>query len=72
MDSECPAASRIAGQTTFDSGNLFMITAMWRTLKFGKRNLPNLPNLPMLGVPGRSTDERGLRPYRRLAEGDGR
>jgi hypothetical protein len=69
MDSACPAASRIAGQTSFDSGMLFTITAMARTFNFGKRSLPVLSTL---GVIGRATDERGLRPYRRLADGDGR
>lgn len=70
MDSECPAASRIAGQTSFDSGIFFGFTAMWRTFAFGK---PNLPTLAALGGLAATDDgSTGLRSYHRLADGDGR
>ncbi|SFR43389.1 hypothetical protein SAMN04488124_1271 [Halogeometricum limi] len=70
MDSERPAASRIAGQTSFRSGILLKFIAMWRTFTFGKQALPNLG----LGVLGRATDDESsrLRSYHRLADGDGR
>ena len=70
MDSECPAASRIAGQTSFDSGIFFNFTAMWRTFTFGKLRLPNLAVLG--GVAATDDESAGLRSYRRLADGDGR
>ncbi|POG54711.1 hypothetical protein AUR65_013360 [Haloferax marisrubri] len=64
MDSTCPAASRIAGQTTSDSGILF--TAMWQTFK---REF----NIGRNGLRVRSvrTPLSELRPYRRLGHGDG-
>jgi hypothetical protein len=72
MDSECPAASRIAGKEIVDSGTLFTITAMWRTLKFGKQFLPNFGAFRVSGRSGHGHGSSGLRPYRRLADGDGR
>ncbi|RDI70695.1 hypothetical protein [Halopelagius longus] len=71
MDSECPAASRIAGQEIVDSGSLF-ITAMWRTFKFGNKLLPNLNLLGVRGLAGHDDVSPGLGPYRHLADGDGR
>jgi hypothetical protein len=68
MDSECPAASRIAGQTTIDSGALF-ITAMWNTFKFGNELFPNLG---VLESTGRRRASSGLHSYHHLADGDGR
>ena len=71
MDFECPAVSRVAGQTSFDSGILFNFTAMWRTFKLGNSNLPNLTTLGGLGA---AVDDgsTGLRSYRHSADGDGR
>lgn len=71
MDSECPAASRIAGQEIVDSGSPF-ITAMWRTFKFGTKLLPNLDLLGVRELTGRDDASSGLRSYRQLTDGDGR
>ncbi|KAB1194501.1 hypothetical protein Hfx1148_13980 [Haloferax sp. CBA1148] len=64
MDSTCPAASRIAGQTTSDSGILF--TQMWQTFKrefnIGRNGLT---------VRHTRTPTSELRPYRRLGHGEG-
>jgi hypothetical protein len=71
MDSECPAASRIAGQEVVDSGSRFTFTAM-RAITFGSKLLPNLAVLGVRGLTGRDGVSSGLRPYRRMADGDGR
>jgi hypothetical protein len=70
MDFECPAAPRIAGLTSFDSGILFNFAAMWRTFTFGKSAFPNLTALG--GLVATDDGSTGLRSYRRLADGDGR
>ncbi|KAB1188661.1 hypothetical protein Hfx1149_11695 [Haloferax sp. CBA1149] len=64
MDSTCPAASRIAGQLTSDSGILF--TQMWTTFK---REF----NIGRKGhsVHSLRTPLSELRPYRRLGHGEG-
>ncbi len=64
MDSTCPAASRIAGQTTADSGILF--TQMWTTFK---REFNN--GHKGLAVRHLRTPLSELRPYRRLGHGEG-
>ncbi|AFK18996.2 hypothetical protein E6P09_09425 [Haloferax mediterranei ATCC 33500] len=66
MDSTCPAASRIAGQMTSDSGILF--TPMWQTFK---REFNKGHNGPGLRVRHLRTHLSELRPYRRLGHGEG-
>lgn len=69
MDSECPTASRTAGQPTFESGANFTFTPM----QSFKRGNPVSANVD-LGVSGRAhgAAPSGLRPCRRSADGDGR
>ncbi|KAB1196502.1 hypothetical protein Hfx1150_02810 [Haloferax sp. CBA1150] len=64
MDSTCPAASRIAGQLTTDSGILF--TQMWLTFKREFNIGPKGPTVRHLRSPLSE-----LRPYRRLGHGEG-
>ncbi|RLM59872.1 hypothetical protein DVK02_00675 [Halobellus sp. Atlit-31R] len=70
MDSECPSASRIAGQPTTEFDANFTFTAM-QPNKRGNRSLPVCDSLGVLGQ-ARGVSPSGLRPYRRLAGGDGR
>ena len=72
MDSECPTASRIAGQPISAAGANFTFTAM-QSSKLGNRT----PDAGSLGTSGRSGDvasaaSPGLRPHRHSADGDGR
>ncbi len=67
MDSECPSASRIVGQQPTDFDATFTFTAM-QNFKRGNPTPSVLGVLPQaLGV-----SAPGLRPHRRLADGDGR
>jgi hypothetical protein len=68
MDSECPTASRTAGQPTAEFGANFTFTAM----QSSKRGNP-IPADTDLGVSGRAHGAvpSGLRPCRRSADGDG-
>ncbi|MGQ4556235.1 hypothetical protein [Halobellus sp. GM3] len=70
MDSECPTASRIAGQPTAEFDANFTFTPM----QFFKRGNQTVPALDSLGVFGRPRGHApsGLRPHRRQADGDGR
>ncbi|MFD1684946.1 hypothetical protein [Halobellus litoreus] len=70
MDSECPSASRIAGQQTTEFDANFTFTAM-QNFKRGNWTLPARDSLGVLGQ-AHGVDAPGLRPYRRLADGDGR
>ena len=68
MDSECPTASRTAGQPTSASGAKFTFTAMQAS------NGGNpVPAHVDLGVSGRArcAVPSGSRPCRRSADGDG-
>ena len=71
MDSECPTASRIAGQPISAASANFTFTAM-QSFKPGNPT----PGADPLGTSGQSDDaamamSSGLRPYRHLADGDG-
>ena len=68
MDSECPSASRIAGQQPTDYDATFTFTAMQ---KFNRGTMA-LPARDSLGVLGQAGSSPGLRPHHRLADGDGR
>jgi hypothetical protein len=63
MDSERSIATRSAGQSTRSSGSRFF-TAMARTFKSA--------NGANASLGGHDESRSGLRPYRRLADGDGR
>jgi len=70
MDSECPSASRIAGQQPTEYDATFTFTAM----QSFKRGNPMSSASGSLGVlrQAHSASAPGLRPHRRLADGDGR
>ena len=71
MDSECPTASRTAGQPTSAAGANATFTAM-QSPKFGN-SAPNEDPLGASGQPrGAAIAPSGLRPHRRSADGDGR
>ena len=72
MDSECPTASRTAGQPTSAAGASFTFTAM----QSSKPGNPT-PEAGPLGASGQSGSvapaaSPGLRPHRHSADGDGR
>jgi hypothetical protein len=69
MDSECPSASRIAGQPIDRHDATFTFTAM-QNFKRGNW-IPTRDSLGVLGS-ARGAAPSGLRPYRRSADGDGR
>lgn len=70
MDSECPSASRIAGQPIDRFDAAFTFTPM-QNFKRGNWTLPASDSLGVLGQ-ARAASASGLRPYRRLADGYGR
>ncbi|WP_144901181.1 hypothetical protein [Halobellus captivus] len=70
MDSECPSASRIAVQQTAEFDATFTFTAM-QNFKRGNRMQSALDSLGVLGQ-AHGVSASGLRPHRRLADGDGR
>ena len=72
MDSECPTASRTAGQPISAASANFTFTAM----QSSKPGNPT-PGADPLGTSGQSDDAAiaaspGLRPHRHSADGDGR
>ena len=69
MDSECPSASRIAGQPIDRFDASFTFTAM-QNFKRGNWTRPASDSLGVLGQARAAS--AGLRPYRRLADGHGR